>query len=359
MITFDSSKVIQDLTDLLPTLKYSKEQPLAPYTTVKIGGPAELLLETTSSHELQLVLEYAQQARIPYTILGWGANTLIADVGIRGITIINKSNRFKIFSESKPQSQTNSVVNSRWNEVEAKSDDFFNYYTGKEASVLVEFDSGTPLPYAINQMLNLQLTGLEWFSRIPATIGGAIYNNIHGGSHFISEQVCAVSVLTAHCQYQVLQPSELEFSYDYSRFHHTNEVILSAQLMLYKGDFEQAKKAAIEWAKKKQQQPQNSLGCVFQNLSQDEKQRLGLPTTSVGYLIDKFLHLAGFQIGGAQISKRHAAFIENIGGATANDYLAIIRHIQSIAQKECQIMLKPEIFFRGFEPNEISGIVIA
>ncbi len=356
MKTVDTQKITDELRAILPDLQCKLECSLASFTTVKIGGPAELLIETKSSQELKMLASYAHQANLALTVLGWGANTLIADAGIRGITVVNKSSLFHPMPE-KPVEQTlgESIV-PRWHSLNSGGQDFFDYYTGTETKVLVELDSGTPLPYAINFSLAQGLTGLEWFSRIPATIGGAIYNNIHGGAHFISEQIHSVTILDEAGEIQKLAPSELEFAYDYSRFHRTKEIILSAELILFKGNIDKARVAAAAWAQQKKHQPQNSLGCVFQNLSPQEQARLDLPTTSIGYFIEKKLKLAGLTIGGARVSTHHAAFIENTGGATALDYLQVISQIQLQAKKDFQVTMKPEIFFLGFSDQELELI---
>ena len=356
MKTFDERSFLRGLLVELPKVSYQAETSLAPYTTVKIGGPAELLIETKSSAELATVVKYVRSAKIPLTILGWGANTLISDTGIRGVTIINKSSSLSVLPDTISDNTDFSQITHRWHQLDGESHDFFDYYSGNETRVLVECESGTPLPFAINQSLQLQITGLEWFSRIPATIGGAIYNNVHGGTHFISDQIYSVLILDEQGKEQTLHQSDMEFDYDYSRFHHTKEIILAAKILLFKGNVEKAKAAAINWAKKKHHQPQKSLGCVFQNISQTDQQRLELPTTSIGYLIDKVLHLSGYTIGDAQVSKSHAAFIENIGNASAKDYLQVIEHVQSTVKQACNINLKPEIFFRGFSQNDLTRI---
>ena len=113
---------------------------------------------------------------------------------------------------------------------------------------------------------------------------------------------------------------------------------------------------AQEWAVRKKIQPQNSLGCVFQNISPDEQKRLELPTPSIGYMVEHALNLQSLQKGDAVVSPKHAAFIENIGSATAADYLKIIRTIIDAAQEKLGIKLKPEIFFLGFTDQELAGI---
>ena len=113
---------------------------------------------------------------------------------------------------------------------------------------------------------------------------------------------------------------------------------------------------AQEWAVRKKIQPQNSLGCVFQNITSDDQKRLELPTPSIGYIVEHVLGLQGFRVGDAVVSPKHAAFIENCGAATAADYLQIIRTIITAAQEKLAITLKPEIFFLGFTHEELNGI---
>ncbi len=149
-----------------------------------------------------------------------------------------------------------------------------------------------------------------------------------------------------------------DFDYDYSRFHHTQETILSAQLRLWKGDVPRARQTVTEWAKRKSRQPACSLGCVFQNLSAREQSQLQLPTPSIGYIIDQVLQLKGFRVGGAQISTTHAAFIENIGESTAQNYLNVVLHIHDTAYKRLGLKLKPEIFFRGFQAEELAPLLV-
>lgn len=332
---------------------------LAPYSTVKIGGPAEMLTTVHTTQELTELCRLAQQQKIPITILGWGANTLIADSGIPGLTILNRTNEIVIEQEPFTFTAKRDESLQRWKDLNHTSQQLFDYYSGDETAVLVRCGSGTPLPFAINMTLAENMTGLEWFSRIPATIGGAIYNNIHGGHHFIGEQVESVTILSESGEERALTGDQLEFGYDTSRFHHTNEIILSVNLVLFRGPVAKARAASTEWAKYKQAQPQKSLGCIFQNLTDSQQQQHNLPTNSVGYLLDKELHLAGYQVGDAKISTNHAAFIENVGNATAADYQAVIEHIQTVVKDKYNIFLKPEIFFRGFPEETVRKLTQA
>lgn len=357
---------IEQLQAAFPHVEFLAEEPLARYTTVKIGGPAEIFAMIPNKQDLTDIVLYAHSNSIPVTILGWGANSLISDQGIRGLVIKNTTQAITIHDrhvtddaivEDKP-----SKVRPRWQASaapEAPSYEFtdLDYSENDAERVLVSMDAGVSLPAAINTLMAKGITGLQWYARIPASVGGAIYNNIHGGTHFIGEVITAVEIITEQNKLERLSVDQLELDYDYSRFHHTKDIILSADFLLYKGDVKKAQSVAIEWAKRKHVQPQNSLGCVFQNISSEDQQRLNLPTPSIGYLIQHVLKLQGYQVGGAKVSPRHAAFIENVGGATAADYISIIKKIVSEAEKLCELQLSTEIFFLGFTAEQLAGIV--
>ncbi|PIR61503.1 MAG: hypothetical protein COY81_01210 [Candidatus Pacebacteria bacterium CG_4_10_14_0_8_um_filter_43_12] len=359
---------LDQLQAQFPEIEFEAEQSLAPHTTVKIGGPAEVFCLLKEKVHLINVTQFALKQNIPLTILGWGANSLISDSGIRGLVIKNLCQEITVHPQSQTvetQTDQSTTTPARWQAADQPETGYnagadfsqLDYFEAEAPRVLVTMDAGVSLPMAINTLLSQGITGLQWYTRIPASIGGAIYNNIHGGKHFIGELLQSVQVIDQTGELKRYLASELELDYDHSRFHHSKEIIISADFLLFKGAVEKAKSIVIAWAKQKAIQPQNSLGCVFQNITAKEQARLGLPTPSTGYLIQKVLTLQGLQIGDAKISDRHAAFIENVGHATAADYLAVIRKIIQAAQAKCQLHLKPEIFFLGFTASELDGIV--
>lgn len=353
----------EQLQQAFPEIEFKANEPLAPFTTVKIGGPAEVFCLLTEEDQFAKVVQFAKQHKIPVTILGWGANSLISDEGLKGLVIKNSVQAITVHPEETDVSQFKThTTQPRWQAADTDSAPSYefedlDYQEDDKQRVLVTMSTGVSLPAAINNLLRQGITGLQWYSRIPATVGGAIYNNIHGGTHFIGEVVAQVKVVTPEGEIKTLKSSELDFEYDYSRFHTSNETIISVDFLLYKGDVEKAQQVSFEWAKRKAVQPQNSLGCIFQNLTEEDQQRLNLPTPSIGYLIQHVLHLQGFTIGDAQVSKKHAAFIENLGHATAKDYLNVIKEITSAAREKCNLELTPEIFFLGFTAEQLEGIV--
>lgn len=354
---------LSDLQSRFPNLEFQPEFPLAPITTVKIGGPAEVFVETPDYETFRDVVQHARQQAIPVTIIGWGANTLIADRGVRGLVIKNKAQAVTVLSEDelanspKPIGKISPRLNSHQHTGSSHEFSELDYEESSSPEVLVRIDSGTPLPLAINNLLNQGITGLQWFSRIPATIGGGVVNNIHGGSHFFSEYVTRVEVIDNSGNITTLLADQLEFDYDFSRFHNSREIITWVEMKLFRGDVDRAKQVVSKWAELKSHQPAKSLGCIFQNLSEAEKEQHHLPTSSVGYIVDQILHKKGYRLGDAQISDYHAAFIENVGQASASDYIQLIREIIQETQAKLGIKLKPEIFFLGFTQDELSDIV--
>lgn len=352
------SKLLQTLQQTFPECTFKPEEPLAPHTTVKIGGPAEVFTTTTSTSQFIQLAQYAKQHTIPLTILGWGANTLFSDAGLPGLVIQNRAQEIEILD---------TVVELHDHKVSARlktvnktgpypSFHSIEYDESESPRVSVSLASGTPLPVAINVLISKGVTGLQWYARIPATIGGAIYNNIHGGSHFISEILASVTCITESGELKTYASSELSFAYDYSSFHESNEVIVSAEFTLHKGDTTRAKLVVAEWSQQKKNQPYNTLGCVFQNISKEQQTEHDLPTPSAGYIIDAVLNLKGYREGNAVISHKHAAFIENAGSATAADYLAVIKKVQITAKEKLGFMFTPEIFFKGFSATELQGV---
>lgn len=358
--------LIDQLQNQFPQISFVSNEPLAKYTTVKIGGPAEVFCLVSDAKQFLELIQYAKKNAIPVTMIGWGANSLISDAGIKGLVIKNNVQDITVHDEATTAEAVAhyqaSNVTARWQSASSDNSPSYefndlDYHEENAPRVLVTLSAGVSLPAAINTLLSKGVTGLQWYSRIPATVGGAIYNNIHGGTHFIGEVVAKVRVITDAGETITLTPDQLEFDYDYSRFHHSKEVIFSVDFLLYKGDTAKAQSVAMEWAKRKAVQPQNSLGCIFQNLSDEDQQRLQLPTPSIGYVIQHVLGLQGYTVGQAQVSMRHAAFVENLGSATASDYLQVIKKIVETAQEKCGLSLKPEIFFLGFTAEQLNGIV--
>jgi UDP-N-acetylmuramate dehydrogenase len=338
-------------------IEYKIDHSLANYTTWKVGGNAEIFCDISDNDKIIALIKNLVRNKLEYTIIGGGSNVLISDNGIKGLVIRNRCIKIDI----KDNNNSNNIkepidsIKPRLIQVDKKNYyafDELNYAEDSFPNIEVEILSGTPLSYSINNLINKGVTGLQWFAGIPGTIGGAIYNNIHGGTHYFSEYIISVKVINSEGEIEELQNNTLEFDYDYSRFHKTNEYIVSAKLRLYKGDKVRAKNTSILWATKKKLQPHNSAGCTFQNISDKDKISLNLESNSWGYIIDNILGLKGYTIGGASISHHHAAFIETNKSATAQDVYDLIAHVRKKSLEKLNITPKLEIFLLGFTQKE-------
>ncbi|MFA7675812.1 MAG: FAD-binding protein [Candidatus Shapirobacteria bacterium] len=226
----DLNKFFTDLKNNLPNLEIYQNHPLAQYTTVKIGGPADIFINTQNSEEFLDVLKYLRSNSYDLiTILGNGSNVLISDSGIRGIVVKNNSQEVELLPENK-----------------------------------IKVSSGTQLSYLINFTLDHNLVGLEEFAYIPSTVGGAIAGNIHG-------------------------VNKINFSKFVESVEKYDDFIISAILNLKSGDSAPAKAQVQEIIQKKAAvQSMNSLGSVFKNIPNQDPtgmiidQKLNLKGYSIG-----------------------------------------------------------------------------
>lgn len=354
-------KIYQDLLAHFPTTFIKKNYLLAPITTLKIGGPADIYIQTTSQPEFIKLLKFlstyktkirSQANKIPITILGNASNVLISDSGTRGIVIKNSSNSIKILSKQKLPTTFSKTDTHRTENEPDKYLDFtkIDYDESDSPQIKVQISSGTPLPYAINYLLNKGITGFQWFAYIPGTIGGAIVHNAHGGSYHISDYLINVKVFNINTGKTTIYPkSLLPWQYETSYFlNHPEMVILSANFSLFLGDVNRATQSRNAWiVQKSKVQPVNSAGSVFANPPLDICQKIWGEQKSTGWIIDHELNLKGYKIGGVQISPLHANFIVNTGKATSKDYLSLIKHIQDQVKSKFGFDLKPEIKLLG------------
>ncbi len=343
-----------DLTARFPNLKIYQNHPLAPYTTLKIGGPADLFIITTTSDEFQQTLEYLSPiSPSEITVLGNGSNVLISDLGIRGLVIKNSGQSIKIIGQSAVRADYAPPVSTQRHEDDPSQYLNFtkiDYDESNSPQIQVNISSGTNLSYAINYLLDSGITGLQWFAYIPGTIGGAIWYNLHGGNYHIHQYLNTVTYLNLSSGKTItVKSSQLSWEYDRSEFqNHPDWIILSAVFNLYQGDASRAKKTAQAWiAQKSKVQPMNSAGSVFQNPTLDQCLPIWGEQKSTGWIIDQVLGLKGYQVGDAAIGPQHANIFTNLGQATAKDYLALISKVQSEAKSKLSLDLKLEVKLLG------------
>jgi UDP-N-acetylmuramate dehydrogenase len=335
------------------------DKPLSEYTVVGIGGPGEIVYEVEDHEHLIKAVKFAIVHSLPVNIIGGGSNVLVADRGLKGLVIVNRKGSYSLGDKTK-KSKIKGKPQPRWN-LDGQTVRYhfkdLDYDESEYERIKVTVDSGVILQKFMYDLIKQGITGLQWYSGIPGTLGGAVFNNLHGGTHFFSEVISTVKAIDSEGQEVLYDAEDLKSDYNYTIFHDNNDVIIEAELDLYLGDVAKSKYVADEWRERKHKiQPQKTLGCVFANISEEEKQKHDLPTTSVGYIIEHILEFTGYRKGNAFIPKLHHNFIETDGPAKAADYLQIIKDVKKAIFEELGIKVKPEIIAKGFTTKEIAGL---
>jgi len=290
--------------------------PLAPLTTFKIGGPADLLYEAQSADELAAAVTAARASGLPWFLLGLGANILVGDRGFRGLVIANRARRIEI---------------------------------SRSTSRAMAESGATVYPDLIEATVARGLSGLEHYVGIPSSVGGALWQNLHFLSPgparertlFIAEVTEGAEILTEEGERKHVDASYFEFGYDTSILHHRRDVVLSATFRLKPGERNNMRRIMAEnlaWRASRHPplDTEPSAGSIFQKI-----QGVG-----AGRLIDE-AGLKGWRIGDAEITRRHANIIINRGHATAADVRALIAHAQQVVEEKTGRKLVVEISFVG------------
>ncbi len=295
--------------------RLERDVPLAPYTTFRIGGPADFLYHARTPDELAAAILTAREMELPFFLLGMGANILIGDGGFRGLVIRNEVQGIEFLDEDR---------------VRAGS------------GVLVYHD-------LIQATVSRGLGGLHHFVGIPSTVGGAIWQNLHFLSPpperertvFIEEVVESARILTEEGEVRTVDCDYFEFGYDYSILHRRNDVVLDVTFRLDPMPEEELRdtiRENLQW--RDDRHPDlwlyPSAGSIFQKLE-------GI---GAGRLIDQ-CGLKGHVLGSAQIFHKHANIIVNLGGATAANVRDLIELAQMTVERELGHRLKTEIGFIG------------
>lgn len=308
-------------------MNIQKLVPLAKHTYFKLGGVADLFVEVKTKEELVEAVRYAIESKLPHLVLGGGSNVLVSDDGFRGLVIKNKTSAVKI------KGFTGGGAKGKLDLKEA----------------IVEAESGVTANYLIRYTLDEGLAGLEDMLGLPGTVGGAVYNNSHHLDKLFADHIIEVEVIGADGIIKKYTNAECQFAYDYSIFHKTKETILSASFQLKRGDkaaLWEVATAAVKRRSSTQPLGLPSSGCMFKNITLADRMRLGVPTASAGYLIDK-AGLKGLRVGGAVVSDVHANFIINDGTATSGDVSSLVEDIKQKIKDKFGVSLVEEVIKIG------------
>jgi UDP-N-acetylmuramate dehydrogenase len=308
------SDLYGQLANRVDAKRLRRSEPLAQYTTFRIGGPADLFYDATSADDLAGAVSAARDLGIDYFVLGLGANILVGDKGFRGLVIRNTSSHLKFLDNGR-----------LW------------------------VESGAVMAKLIPQAVERGLSGLEHYVGIPSTVGGAVWQNLHFLSPaparertmFIAEVFESAELLAHDGQRRTVDREYMKFGYDTSTLHKQRDVALAVTFKLEPEDsavMHRIMQENLSWRGGKHPwlEYHPSAGSIFKKIE----------GVGAGRLIDQ-VGLKGFRHGDAQISHIHANIMVNLGRATAKDVRELITIAQTRVQDQFGQHLEPEIGFIG------------
>ncbi|MBE5911619.1 UDP-N-acetylmuramate dehydrogenase [Pseudobutyrivibrio sp.] len=296
--------LVNDLQAHFPKSTILVDEPMKKHTTFKIGGPADVYIEPTTSETVNLI-NLLRNQQIPFMVIGNGSNLLVSDEGIEGVVVS----------------------------------------LGKKAgNITIEGDTiiaeaGALLSTVANRAANAGLTGLEFASGIPGSIGGAVYMNAGAYGGEIKDVLVSVDILTPDYKFIELSPEELDLSYRHSNLMENGGIVLGAKIKLNKGNPEEIKeKINSIRAQRQEKQPLNfpSAGSTFKRPE--------------GYFAGKLIDdagLRGYTVGNAQVSEKHCGFVVNKGDATAEEVLQLMKDVDAKVYESFGVHLTPEVRIVG------------
>jgi UDP-N-acetylmuramate dehydrogenase len=309
-----SSQTLTALNSALGADRVAHNVRLAPYTTFRIGGLADLFYEARTADELARAVAVARETRINHFVLGLGANVLIGDRGFRGLIVRNASSHYEFGGDGR-----------------------------------LRAESGVIMKDLIQESAHRGWSGLEHYVGIPSTVGGAIWQNLHFLSPaperertmFIADVFESCEILSEEGKRETVGPDYVKFGYDDSVFHHRRDIVLAATFRLTKGDvgtMQRIMQENLSWRGGKHPwlDWHPSVGSIFKKIE----------GVGAGRLIDQ-CGLKGHRIGDAQISHIHANIMVNLGQATAADVRRLIADTQKAVKERFNQSLETEIGFIG------------
>lgn len=296
-----SDTVVETLQSFVPEGNVRRNEPMAQHTSFRVGGPAECIVEPENAEQLAKVKHYLWQLEMPYLVIGNGTNLLFSDVGYSGVIV---------------------KVGRRMSRVSVDG-------------CLIRADAGVSMIRLAQIAQEHGLTGLEFASGIPGTIGGGVVMNAGAYGGEMSQVVQEVEVLDRTGEELCLDNAVMDFGYRSSAIRRQPFTVTGVTLRLEPGDPEMIRAKMDELtAKRRAKQPLEfpSAGSTFKRPE--------------GYFAGELIMKAGmrgFQIGGARVSEKHCGFVINTGNATSADILDVIHEVQERVKERFGVDLEPEV----------------
>ena len=293
--------MLEKLQKMLGEAKVLVNEPMTSHTTFRIGGPADYFVMPETVEELANVLKLCKEENTPYFILGNGSNLLVGDKGFRGVVI-------QLYKNFDGLSMEGTKITAK---------------------------SGAMLIRVAKEAGKAGLTGLEFASGIPGTIGGAMVMNAGAYGGEMKDVVTSVTVLTKDGDIKTLSGDEMNFRYRGSVVEDEGYIVLEAVMELKEGNLEEIQARMDELSvQRRTKQPIEypSAGSTFKRPE--------------GYFAGKLIQdaeLRGYQVGGAQVSEKHCGFVINAGGATAADVMQLMQDVSDKVMEQFGVTLEPEV----------------
>lgn len=292
------------------------DSPMARYSSLKVGGPAEAILFAEHQDELTGLVSWLHENNISWRVIGRGSNILVPDEGLHGVVIL-LDGEFTTFET-------------------------FDNLNQPDGTVRIRAGAGCLLAKLVQHCIAKSYSGLEFAVGIPGSVGGAIVMNAGAWDHEVGELIDSVTVMDNNGT--IITEKKENLGLEYRKWGMDPEtILLFATFILSHGDKHEIETKCKKFhGLRKQKQPlgRASAGSFFKNPSGH----------AAGRLIED-VGLKGFKVGGAMISEQHANFIINTGKATASDILTLMREAQSRVFKQFGIKLEPEVHILGVREN--------
>lgn len=293
------------------------------------GGKAQYFAQPQTAQEFQESLAFGIIHQLPLTILGAGANVLIADEGLQGLVI-------------RPYNTTKNI-----HQLDA-------------ATTEVTFGAGVSNEDAINYCLANNLIGLEEFSGIPGTIGGSVFINIHYFEHLLSTFLVRATVIDLQGNISTVDNAWFKFGYNFSTLHDKQHILIDATFKFtvvnpLQAAYAQGRSVEIIRHRFRRYPHVGTCGSFFRNFFDHEvnHESNGKKMIYVAYYLDKLGVKGTLRVGGAQVSHQHANMLVNTGSATSTDLVTLARTMQEMVQQEFGITPQPECQLLGFTHNPL------
>ena len=314
-------QLLKTLGESIPKKQLMEYAPMSRYTTLKLGGPAEVLCEVTNAEEIRAALTAANGLDVPVTLIGNGSNLLVKDGGVRGL-VVHIGDGFSQISAPVPLPDGRFALTAQ---------------------------GGARLTKLSNAAADAGLAGMEFAAGIPGTVGGAVYMNAGAYGGEMKDVVTNVTACEMDGRIVSYNNEEMAFGYRHSALIDAGRpvAVTSVTVALEKGDEDTIRTAMREFnARRREKQPVTLPGC-----GSTFKRPEG---HFAGTLIDQ-CGLKGLRIGGASVSTLHAGFLVNDQQGTAADYLALMAEVQRIVLEKTGVQLEPEVRIIG-EDAPATGI---